>query len=227
MMPNDNPKTRIGDYIDHIILGVPKEVFKMYIEDVADFDLTQFVDRKDDEEYMNKFYLICDNYNIIEEAFYCDEGNLKFNFDLDKYVEVVNKLKANNSLSYIKYGSYINDHSKDLFNIAKVNYRHIWKGDRHGAIVKYPYNLINYVLFRDQIPSTIEEIYFDYKFDPNNQKFKNGLSTLTDLEREVIEQRFEKYYNINNISRKHEIPETDVYQIIRTATIKIKSAFDI
>ena len=134
------------------------DYFKYPLKDIANFDMADFLSYEDNDAYMEKFYYICDNAQQIYEALQ-KEGK-DFNFRIKTYKANCEYLEDH----IIEGVDYQDNHWEDLKELVGLKFRCIWMGtNKNGSVlVKYPYNLLNDVIFGSMIPETLDAIEYDY-----------------------------------------------------------------
>ena len=134
------------------------DYFKYPLNDIANFDMADFLSYQDNDAYMEKFYYICDNAQQLYDALQ-KEGK-DFNFRIKVYKENCEYLEDH----IIEGVDYQDNHWEDLKELVGLKFRCIWRGtNKNGSVlVKYPYNLLNDVIFGSMIPETLDAIEYDY-----------------------------------------------------------------
>lgn len=147
---------------DSIIKEANMDYFKYPLEDIALFDMSDFLTYENHENrdyYMDIFYYICDNAQQLYEAL--QKKGKNFNFSIDIYKSSCKYLN-----DHAHFEDFVDDHWEDLKELVALTYRFIWReSNSNGSVqVKYPYNLFNDVIFGSMIPESIDAFEYDYDF---------------------------------------------------------------
>lgn len=200
---------------------------KYPIEYVSSFNLLDFPDKKDDYDWMQVFYDICDNAKKYHKAL-LKEGYDGFNFNIYLYKKIYEDIKE-----YNKHSLYpIDNHMEDLEDIMMLQYQYIWTEKINGEYrVKYPYNLINDVICNSEVPVTINGIINDIRISEDLEDTENAIqhymSILTDKEADLLMLKYrdhKKPTEILDLYSKSQATATKVkiYDVIRRAKHKVR-----
>lgn len=199
---------------------------KYPIEYVSSFNLLDFPDKKDDYDWMQVFYDICDNAKKYHKAL-LKEGYDGFNFNIYLYKKIYEDIKEYNRHSLYQ----LDKHMEDLEEVMVLQYQNIWTEKINGEYrVKYPYNMINDILYDSEVPDDIDGIINSIRISEDLEDTENAvqyyLSTLADKEVDLLMLKYrdhKKPTEILNLYSKSQASATKVkiYDIIRRAKHKI------